>query len=184
MNKLKEIEGLEWFKTIGIAIVLAVFFRTFFFSSYIVDGESMMPTLEDGNLLIINKIGYEMGELNHFDVIVFHATDEDDFVKRVIGLPGDRIEYNNDVLYINGKALEETYLNQYKIDLKDQKLTDDFSLIDLTGSEIVPEGHIFVLGDNRKGSYDSRIFGFVPIEKVVGKVNLRYWPMDDFDTKF
>lgn len=184
MDRKKGNEGLEWFKTIGIAIVLAVFFRTFFFSSYIVDGESMMPTLEDGNLLIVNKIGYEIGELKRFDVIVFHATSEDDYVKRIIGLPGDKIEYKDDVLYINGLAYDEPYLDKYKINLKNTNLTEDFTLKDLTGSEIVPNNSIFVLGDNRQGSYDSRYFGFVPINEVVGKVNLRYWPMNEININF
>lgn len=161
---------------------LQFFFRTFFFSSYIVDGESMMPTLENGNLLIINKIVDEIDDLQRFDVIVFHATDEDDYVKRIIGLPGDKIEYNDDVLYINNKAIEEPYLDKYK--RKGELLTRDFALQSLTGNEVVPKNHIFVLGDNRKESFDSRYFGFVPIENVVGKVNLRYWPIDEINIEF
>lgn len=174
----------EWLKTIGIAVLLAVFFRAFFFSSYVVEGESMMPTLEDGNLLIVNKIGYEIGELHRFDVIVFHASETDDYVKRVIGLPGDEVVYQNDKLYINGKYYPETYLKRFKEKFLSGRLTGDFTLKELTGKERVPEGHIFVLGDNRRGSHDSRHFGFVPIEQVVGKVNLRYWPMDEMDISF
>lgn len=186
MMKVKGTEGLEWLRTIGVAIILAVFFRTFFFSSYIVDGESMMPTLENGNLLIINKIVDEIDDLTRFDVIVFHATPEDDFVKRIIGLPGDKVEYKNDVLYINNKAVKEPYLEKYKMGLNGENLTGDFTLKGISNgmSEVVPKDHIFVLGDNRKDSYDSRYFGFVPIENVVGKVNLRYWPIDEIDTDF
>lgn len=186
MKKEKETEGLEWLRTIGIAIILAVFLRTFFFSSYIVDGESMMPTLENGNLLIINKIVDEVDDIERFDVIVFHATPKDDFVKRIIGLPGDKVEYKNDVLYINNKPVQEAYLDKYKVGLKGEKLTGDFTLKGISNgvSEVVPNGHIFVLGDNRKDSYDSRYFGFVPIEKIVGKVNLRYWPIDEINTDF
>lgn len=184
--KGKETEGLEWLRTIGVAIVLAVFFRTFFISSYIVDGESMMPTLENGNLLIINKVVDEIDDLNRFDVVVFHATPEDDYVKRLIGLPGDKVEYKNDVLYINNKAVEEPYLDKFKIGSEGEKLTGDFTLKGISNgvNEVVPKDHIFVLGDNRKNSYDSRYFGFVPIDKVVGKVNLRYWPIDEIDTNF
>lgn len=186
MKKEMETEGLEWLRTIGIAIVLAVFFRTFFFSSYIVDGESMMPTLENGNLLIINKIVDEVDDLEQFDVIVFHATPEDDFVKRIIGLPGDKVEYKNDVLYINDKAVKEPYLDKYKVGLNKEKLTGDFTLKGISHgvNDVVPKDHIFVLGDNRKDSYDSRYFGFVPIENVVGKVNLRYWPIGEINTDF
>lgn len=184
MKKENETEGLEWLKTLGIAIIIAVFLRTFFFSSYIVDGESMMPTLENGNLLIINKVVDEIDDLNRFDVIVFHASSEDDYVKRIIGLPGDTIEYKNDILYVNDKAIKEPYLEKFKKETKGQKLTNDFTLKSITGNKVVPENYIFVLGDNRQESYDSRYFGFVPIENVVGKVNLRYWPIDEINIEF
>lgn len=175
---------IEWVKTIGIAIVLAVFFRTFFFSSYVVEGESMMPTLEDGNFLIVNKIGYEIGNLERFDVIVFHANESEDYVKRVIGLPGDEIMYKNDVLYINGKVHHENYLTPYKNRFLSGNLTGDFTLEELTGQQRVPNGTVFVLGDNRRGSHDSRHFGFVPMKQIVGEVNLRYWPVNELDLKF
>lgn len=184
MRKENETEGLEWLKTVGVAIIIAVFLRTFFFSSYIVDGESMMPTLENGNLLIINKVVDEIDDLNLFDVIVFHASSKDDYVKRIIGLPGDTIEYKNDILYVNNKAIQEPYLEKYKKKIKGQKLTNDFTLKSITENEVVPENHIFVLGDNRQESYDSRYFGFVPIDNVVGKVNLRYWPIDEINVEF
>ena len=96
-------EGVEWLKAFAIGIIIFAFIRTFFFSNYIVEGESMMPTLQDGNKLVVNKIGFQIGELNRFDVIVFHANQEEDYIKRIIGLPGDTVEYRNDVLYLNGK---------------------------------------------------------------------------------
>jgi signal peptidase I len=182
-QKLKK-EGAEWIKTIGIGILLAIFFRTFFFSTYVVEGKSMMPTLQDGNLLIINKIGYQIGELHRFDVIVFHANENEDYVKRVIGLPGDRLFYKNDTLYINGQKVEEPYLEAYKKQLVGSQLTGDFTLQRVTGEKAVPPGHIFVLGDNRLASQDSRYFGFVKISQVVGKVDLRYWPVQEAGTKF
>ena len=79
----------------------------FFFSNYALEGESMMPTLQDGNKLVVNKIGYHIGELHRFDVIVFHPNKEEEYAKRIIGLPGDRIEYLEDQLYINGKKVDE-----------------------------------------------------------------------------
>src|SRR3954470_24250563 len=99
-------EGLEWIKAFAIGIIIFAFIRTFFFSNYIVEGESMMPTLQDGNKLVVNKIGFQIGELNRFDVIVFHANQEEDYIKRIIGLPGDTVDYRNDVLYLNGKKQE------------------------------------------------------------------------------
>jgi signal peptidase I len=177
-------EGIEWLKALGIGLIIFVFIRTFFFSNYEVDGESMKPTLQDGNMLVVNKIGYQIGKLNRFDVIVFHANEEDDYVKRIIGLPGDQIEYRDDELYINGQKMEEKYLEKYRNHHLGNRLTGDFTLIELTGEEVVPEGKIFVLGDNRLRSWDSRHFGFISVDKVVGKVNLRYWPLNDMDVTF
>ncbi|KIL45638.1 signal peptidase [Jeotgalibacillus soli] len=144
----------------------------------------MQPTLEDGNKLVVNKIGYQIGELNHFDVIVFHANENEDYVKRVIGLPGDKIEFIDDQLYINGEQHPEPYLDAFRQGNGDERLTGDFTLEELTGQPVVPEGMVFVLGDNRKQSLDSRIFGFVDQDTVVGKVNLRYWPLNEMEVKF
>jgi signal peptidase I len=177
-------EGLEWIKAVGIGLIIFVFIRTFFISNYVVEGESMMPTLEDGNKLIVNKIGYQIGDLDRFDVIVFHANEEEDYVKRIIGLPGDEIQYEDDQLFINGKKIDEPYLEKYRNQTLTRRLTEDFTLIEKTGVETVPDGKLFVLGDNRLGSYDSRQFGFISVEQVVGKVNLRYWPLDHMDVSF
>lgn len=177
-------EGLEWVKAFAIGIIIFAFIRIFFFSNYIVEGESMMPTLQDGNKLVVNKLGYQVGELNRFDVIVFHANPKEDFVKRIIGLPGDRIEYRNDQLYVNGQKYEEPFLNVYKEKTPGIKLTGDFSLLEITGKSKVPEGKLFVLGDNRLGSWDSRQFGFINVNQVVGKVDLRYWPLNEMDVNF
>lgn len=168
-------EGLEWLKAIVIALLLVILVRTFFISSYVVKGSSMLPTLEDGNKLIVNKLVYRIGDLERFDVIVFHATEQDDYVKRIIGLPGDTVEYTNGQLYINGKLHEEKYLEDFRAAGADE--TGEFKVF-------VPEGKLFVLGDNRKDSRDSRDFGFVDIDNVVGKVNLRYWPLNEIKVSF
>lgn len=168
-------EGLEWLKAIVIALLLVILVRTFFISSYVVKGSSMLPTLEDGNKLIVNKLVYHIGDLERFDVIVFHATEQDDYVKRIIGLPGDTVEYTNGQLYINGKLHEEEYLEDFGAAGTDE--TGEFKVF-------VPEGKLFVLGDNRKDSRDSRDFGFVDIDNVVGKVNLRYWPLNEIKVSF
>ncbi|MGG0719168.1 signal peptidase I [Robertmurraya massiliosenegalensis] len=177
-------EGLEWVKAIGIGLIIFVFIRAFFFSNYVVEGESMMPTLQDGNKLIVNKIGFQIEDLERFDVIVFHANKEEDFVKRIIGLPGDTLEYKDDQLYVNGKKVDEPYLDKYRYQGLTRRLTEDFTLLEKTGEEVVPEGKLFVLGDNRLGSWDSRQFGFISVEQVVGKVNLRYWPLDHMGISF
>ena len=100
-----------------------------------------------------------MREPERFDIVVFHAPEQKDYIKRVIGLPGDKVEYKNDTLYINGKAYSEPYLDEYKDELNGGALTDDFTLKDITEEETVPEGEIFVMGDNRRFSKDSRHIG-------------------------
>jgi signal peptidase I len=184
MDEKMKNEGLEWVKSIAVGLLIVFVIRLFFVTNYIVEGESMMPTFQDGNMLVVNKLSDQIKELKHFDIVVFHAEKNEDYIKRVIGLPGDAIEYKNDILYINGKPVKEPYLEPYKSKLIDGKLTGDFTLEEVTGQKTVPKGHIFVLGDNRLSSKDSRHFGFVKIEQVVGKVNLRYWPMNKIDTQF
>ncbi|WP_456271864.1 signal peptidase I [Bacillus sp. AK031] len=177
-------ESVEWIKALGIGLIIFVVIRTFLFSNYVVEGESMMPTLEDGNKLVVNKIGYQVGELHRMDVVVFHANEDEDYVKRIIGLPGDTVEYKDDKLYINGEYQEEPYLDKFKEEMVGTKLTGDFTLEEITGKQTVPEGKAFVLGDNRRSSMDSRYFGFVDQEQIVGKVNMRYWPLNEFDVQF
>lgn len=177
-------EGLEWIKAFAIGIVIFAFIRTFFFSNYIVEGQSMMPTLQDGNKLVVNKLDYKVADFHRFDVIVFHANKKEDYVKRIIGLPGDEITYQNDQLFINGKKVAEPFLKAYKQKLAGGKLTADFTLEQVTGKNKVPDGKLFVLGDNRIGSYDSRYFGFISIKQVVGKVDLRYWPLNEINVHF
>ncbi|SEN13136.1 signal peptidase I [Mesobacillus persicus] len=177
-------EGFEWIKAIAIGIIIFVFVRTFFFSNYVVEGESMLPTLEEGNKLVVNKVGFEATDLQRFDVIVFHANEKEDYVKRIIGLPGDEIDYRDDELYINGKKIVEPFLEKYRAKVFGGALTGDFTLEEITGKGQIPEGQLFVLGDNRRGSWDSRHFGLISIEQVVGKVNLRYWPLDEMEVTF
>ncbi|MBS4188812.1 signal peptidase I [Bacillus sp. FJAT-49705] len=181
-------EGIEWIKAFAIGMIIFIFIRTFFFSNYVVEGVSMEPTLESGNKLIVNKIGNQIGDLQRFDVIVFHHNKEEDFVKRIIGLPGDKIEYRNDELYINGEKVNEPYLEKYRENYQEEAfgsmLTADFTLMEATGEETVPEGKLFVLGDNRPKSWDSRHYGFISMDQVVGKVNLRYWPINEMDISF
>lgn len=177
-------ESLEWLKAVAIGVIIFIFVRIYFFSNYVVEGESMLPTLQEGNKLVVNKIGYRVGEINRFDVIVFHASKKEDYVKRIIGLPGDKIEYRQDTLFINGKEYDEVYLSDSKELMHGSKITGDFTLYELTGEDTVPKGMLFVLGDNRLGSWDSRHFGFIPISQVVGKVNLRYWPLNEIDISF
>ncbi len=172
----------DWLKVLVIVAVIVVLVRVFLFGNYEVHGESMMPNVEDGDRLIINKIGYQIGEPDRFDVIVMHAPDNSDFVKRIIGLPGDEIVYDEDTLYVNGEAVEEDFLElEEHAEQNNFPYTSDFTLDEIPGGEeTVPDNYYFVLGDNRGNSQDSRNFGFVPEEDIVGEVSFRYWPLGEF----
>ncbi|GAA0438143.1 signal peptidase I [Lentibacillus halophilus] len=174
----------KYFTIILLAVVLAFVFRSQLFASYIVNGESMEPTLYDGNLLMVNKVVYDLTDVDRFDIIVFHANDTDDYVKRVIGLPGDDIVYKNDKLFINGEYMKEPFLKSFKKASAIRPYTGDFTLKEATGKTTVPEGKLFVMGDNRKDSLDSRKIGFIPIDTVVGKVDITYWPFSDLQLGF
>ncbi|PYZ99245.1 signal peptidase I [Alteribacter lacisalsi] len=175
-----KLELWSWSKTFAIVFVIAILVRGFMFTNYVVYGQSMMPTINDGDRIIVNKIGYEIAEPNRFDLIIFHATEETDYIKRVIGLPGDTLKYENDTLYINDEPQDEEFLAQFREEQGGGILTDDFTLEDITGEIEVPGGHIFVLGDNRQNSIDSRQIGFVPMEHIVGRANMAYWPLEGF----
>lgn len=183
-DKMKKYNWRRLLSVVVLAIVLAVFFRSVLFASYVVDGESMEPTLYDGNLLMVNKMIYNLSDVNRFDVIVFHANEDDDYVKRVIGLPGDELEYKDDKLYVNGEYVEEDFLNGYVQASNSWPTTDNFTLEETTGEETVPEGKLFVMGDNREDSLDSRSFGFISTNQIVGKVDVSYWPLSQMKLSF
>ncbi|GGJ92052.1 signal peptidase I [Lentibacillus kapialis] len=167
-----------------VALALAIIFRSNLFASYIVNGESMEPTLYDGNLLMVNKVVYNLTDIERFDVIVFHADEQDDYVKRVIGLPGDEIVYKDDKLYINGEYAAEPFLESFRKMSDDTPYTEDFTLEGVTGKTEVPEGKLFVMGDNRGESLDSRKIGFINAETIVGKVDVKYWPFSEMKLSF
>lgn len=166
----------EWVKAFLIAIVLAFVVRAFLMTPIEVKGASMEPTLHSQERMFVNKIS----EPKRFDIVVFHANENEDFIKRVIGLPGDRVEYKDDVLYINGKPFEEPYLNESKKNITHGQLTGSFTLSETpVGSDVVPEGHVFVLGDNRRKSRDSRHIGAVPIDSIVGTTKVVFYPFKE-----
>ncbi|AIF43777.1 signal peptidase I [Virgibacillus sp. SK37] len=180
----KKNEWFDWLKALLIAFGLAFIVRMFFFAPIVVDGPSMLPTLHDRDQMIVNKFVYRLHEPERFDVVVFHASEEKDFIKRVIGLPGEHVEVSDNNLYIDGDLVEEPFLNQQKKDMKAyQILTSDFTLEELPGNhEVIPEGHVLVLGDNRGNSTDSRMLGVIPIDELVGRTSIIYWPFQRIQT--
>ncbi|GGB30053.1 signal peptidase I [Virgibacillus dakarensis] len=182
MAKRKKNEWFDWLKALLIALGLALIVRTFFFAPIVVDGPSMQPTLHNGDQMIVNKFVYNISEPDRFDIVVFHATDKKDFIKRVIGLPGEHVAVKDEVLYIDGEPVDEPFLEEQKENLEPQEvLTDDFRLEDLPGNDTtIPDGYVLVLGDNRDNSTDSRILGLISEDQIVGKTSLVYWPFDRF----
>lgn len=174
-------KDLVWFATV---LILLVAVRIFVASPIKVQGESMMPTLVDGE----KAIAYKLGDVKRFDVVPLVAPDDPslNYVKRVIGLPGDTVSYKSDQLYINGEPLPEEYLTEYKNEWhaagNNAPLTPDFTLGELTGHETVPENTYFVLGDNRQVSKDSRYpeVGFIPKDNIIGKAKVTIWPPSEW----
>jgi len=170
----------EWAKAIIIALVLVFLIRTFLFTPTVVSGDSMEPNFHDKQRLIVNILIYSIREPRHGEVIVFHAPFEDegkDFIKRIIALPGDKVRVEGDNVYINDTKIEETYIQGM--------VTNRASLgmgFNYRGFEerIVPEGKVFVLGDNRPISKDSRDIGFIDMDEIVGRADLLIWPPADF----
>lgn len=163
-----------WISLIGAASLLALFVRSFVLSPVKVTGNSMEPALHDGNEVLVRKFG----RIRRFDVVIFTLPDGATYVKRIIGLPGDSIAYRNDVLYVNGRAVSEKFLDDVKKQY--ETYTSDFSLKELTGRRTVPENQYFVLGDNRRISKDSRTIGTIREEWISGRVLADYWPAGSF----
>lgn len=159
---------LEALETVVLALALFLIINAI--SARIrVEGSSMEPTLHNGELVIVSKLHYFLGEPRREDVIVFHLPQDPDqeYIKRVVGLPGDHIEIKEGQVLVNGERLEEPYLDYAPI---------------YSGSWDVPQDSLFVLGDNRNNSSDSHEWGPVPLDYVVGKALLVYWPPDAWRT--
>jgi len=174
----------EYVEAFGMAILLALFIRTFLVQAFKIPSGSMLPTLQIGDHLLVNKLLYGlripiMGKRvfqvftpEHDDVIVFIFPEDrsKDFIKRVKAVAGETIEIRNKVVHINGQAIEDAYA-YYGPDarLLSNSPRDNF------GPLTVPEGHVFVMGDNRDHSHDSRFWGTVPIDDILGKAFILYW---------
>lgn len=192
MYKLKK-EILEWFVSIVVAVALVLLIVNFVAQSYTVKGDSMDPTLKDGERVVVNLFGYKFGDIKKGNVIVFHATKDSDYVKRVIGTSGDNVEYKKDKLYVNGKKVDEPYLNYNEKHKQYNYITGSFETKDINQVDQknkIPKGKLLVLGDNREVSKDSRSFGLIDEDQVVGKVSFSFWPLNEMkfgfdpDTKY
>jgi len=162
----------EWIPYIVIIIVILLL-RTYIITPVIVKGTSMEPNFIENEVLFLSKISYKIKEINRFDVVVVNEGN-DLIIKRVIGLPGEKVEYKNNVLYVNGEVVEDKY---------EKDDTDDFDLeeICIRGGDncttIIPDDKYLVLGDNRKVSADSRSKGLFDSDEIEGRIVFRLWPL-------
>lgn len=155
---------------IVIFIVLILFLYVVSITQVV--GNSMYPTLQNQEVLVLNKAIYRFSDVKRGDIISLSYADTKYLIKRVVGLPGDTIEFRDNTLYINGEVYEEDYLG-------DDVITDDFSLQDI-GYDVIPEDMYLVLGDNRQNSMDGRDIGLIKKSDIIGKIALRFWPINRF----
>ena len=162
-------QAIEWTVLLGTALVIALLIRTFLVQPFYIPTESMYPTLKKNDRVLVNKLSYRMHDVHRGDVVVFNAPEGEqtggikDLIKRVIGLPGDSVEGRDGHVYVDGHLLEEPYL-------RDSVITTDF------GPQEIPAGSIWVMGDNRTQSRDSRFFGPIKESSIVGRAFVRLWP--------
>jgi signal peptidase I len=179
---------VETIKTIGLSVVLAFGIRSFVAEARYIPSGSMLPTLQIDDRLIIDKLTYRFRDPVRGDIVVFNPTAQlekenykDAFIKRVIGVPGDRVEVKGGKVYINGKVLPEKYLDEPPAkdwSTADRYASDEMYKVSWPADGRVPPGQYLVLGDNRNNSYDSHYWGFVPKDKIVGKATVRFWPIN------
>ena len=149
-----------------ITIIIVLLFKHFFFAPIRVNGDSMYSTLKNNDIMILDKVHYRHNDIKRFDIVVVDA-DYELLIKRVIGLPGEKIEVKNNKLYINGKYVKQDF--KYKT-------TEDFTYK-------VKKGEYYVMGDNRTNSLDSRYFGAFKRNKIIGKTNYTVFPFSRFGKK-
>ncbi len=169
-NNFKHI-CFDGFKTVGLSLIFAFGFRTFVAEGRYVASGSMMPTLEINDRVMADKVSYRFQNPQRGDIVLFSPTDKlqqenfhDTFIKRVIGLPGEKVEIKGGQVFINDKLMQEKYVVK--------AYHEDW------GPLIIPNNSYLVLGDCRSNSYDGRYWGFVPRDRIVGKAVVRFWPLN------
>lgn len=169
-------EIFEWLQAIVVAVVIAMAIRTFVFTLVNVDGQSMEPTLHDNDRLIVTRLAYTPKK---GDIIIFRPDCDPDrpYVKRIIAMPGDTIDINQETgdVSVNGEIIDEPYIKER---------IRNFGSVSFPA--VVPENHVFVMGDNRNHSKDSRYqeVGMVSYESIIGKASFRFWPFSDWGTLY
>jgi signal peptidase I len=173
----------EWVTVLVVALVSAITVRSLLLQQFYISGPSMEATMFQDNRVLVNKLSYRLHDIHRGDVVVFdrvtvdgEVVQHDDLIKRVIGLSGETISIKNCQVFINGKLLPEPYLNDY--DLAQTSL-DDRCRVPVMEETLIPKDHLFVMGDNRPQSFDSRMFGSIEQNLVVGRAFVIIWPFGE-----
>ncbi|MBP9702407.1 signal peptidase I [Candidatus Woesebacteria bacterium] len=168
---------LDFLETIVVSLAIFAVVYIFLFQPHQVDGKSMEPNFHNAEYILTDKISYRISSPKRGDVVVFHSPQDagTDFIKRIVGVPGDMVMVKDGYYYLNGTRLDEEYIND------PGKVAPGRFLRDGATAE-VPNGQYLVMGDNRLHSSDSREWGFVPRTNIVGRAFFRYWPVDVFGT--
>ncbi|MFW0861474.1 MAG: signal peptidase I [Dethiobacter sp.] len=166
MSDSEKKEVWEWIKSVLVAVILALIIRAFLIEVFLVQGQSMLPTLRDRERLVVSKIQYYFRQPLPGEIVVFKATDQRDFIKRVIAIVGDEVRIEPEGVYVNGELIEEPYILQ--------RAREPF------GPVLIPDGSVFVMGDNRNNSMDSRhpSVGLVSLDQIKGKAMVVFWPLE------
>jgi signal peptidase I len=159
----------ETIETFAVAIALALLVRATVAEARYIPSDSMLPTLEKGDRLIVEKISYHFAEPHRGDIVVFYPPEGSGFdksgnafIKRIVALPGEKIRVSEGKVFVNGKP----QLEPYELEPPDYEMPE----------RKIPDGHVFVMGDNRNNSMDSHVWGVLPLENIIGKATVRFWP--------
>ncbi len=160
---------VEWVAILGAALLVAFVVKTFLVQAFYIPSPSMVPTLEVDDRVLVNKLSYKLHEVNRGDVVVFEKLPEEhgaikDLIKRVVAVEGDTVESRGDTLYVNDQAVSEPFRNSAEIGPAVTKRT-------------IPQNQVFVMGDNRRNSSDSRVFGPIDEDRIVGRAFVKIWPL-------
>jgi signal peptidase I len=173
---------IDWVVVVGVALFVAIMVRTFLLAHFVVEGESMLSTLHSGDRVFVNKLSYRLHEPHRGDVVVLHeltGASERDLIKRVIALEGESLEIRNCEVFIDEDPNDAAPPKQLIEPYLDPQVVAGTSWCEF-GPQLVPEDNVFVMGDNRPGSSDSRTLGPIPINDIVGRAFVVFWPKADW----
>ena len=175
--------SIEWVAVAVGALAVALLIKAFLLQAFYIPSASMDPTLRENDRVLVNKLSYRIGDVQRGDVIVFSRPegapgDIDDFIKRIIALPGETISFSVGLVFIDGQALSEDYVGGATTEV-DQNIPGCDNSAPSVDTCLVPDGMVFVMGDNRTASWDSRRFGPIQEDTIVGRAFLKVWPLGD-----